>query len=221
MPEPFGVTIGIAGIILIGLIFTAINLVKDAGRFIGLGLLGFVLLILLNRAMSPSGNLNNPGTNPNSTYPNPNASNYPDSNSTYPNPNSTYPNPNASNYPNSSSPNASTSPVRRSPSPSFSLDSVSKGISDFAKSVSKGLDRFVYGDPNAVESPSNQQADGQRIEPNSSQAELPPEQQGYQIRPDGVPSRVSTLVVPDSSATDTSGVARSRAGAGRPVSAWW
>ncbi|MBW4658161.1 MAG: hypothetical protein KME15_05770 [Drouetiella hepatica Uher 2000/2452] len=217
MPEPFGVTIGIAGIILIGLIFTAINLVKDAGRFIGLGLLGFVLLVLLNRTMSPSGNLTNPGSNPN--YPNPNIPISPSPYTTYPDPTFTYPNSNNSPNPN---PDASTSPTQRSPS--FSFDSVSKGISDFAKSVSEGLDRFVYGDPNAVEPPPDRQADG-RTEPESSQVELPPEQQGYQIRPDGVPSRVSTLVVPDSPssarAPNAATAGAGGAGANRPVSAWW
>lgn len=43
MPEQLVVVIGIVGIVLIGLAFTAIDLVKDAGRLIGLGLLVFWL----------------------------------------------------------------------------------------------------------------------------------------------------------------------------------
>jgi len=216
MPEPLVLTVGIAGIILIGLAFTAINLVKGAARLIGLGLLGFLFVVLLNRMMSPSGNL----TSPNSNFPNSsNSPNFPNSS-------------NSPNFPNSStsptypsSPNSSTSPDQRRPS-SFSLDSVSRGISDFVKSVSKGLDQFVYGDPYAVEPPSDQQTNGQYLEPDSSQSgSLPPGQPSYQIRPDGVPSRVSTLVVPEDSAasTGTSGAPSSNTGTSvsRPVSAWW
>ncbi|HEY9630268.1 MAG TPA: hypothetical protein V6C84_23490 [Coleofasciculaceae cyanobacterium] len=213
MPEPFALTVGIAGIILIGLAFTAINLVKDAGRLIALALLAFLAVILLNRTMSPSNNFTYPNSSGSNSVPNssnspgfPNSSNSPD-----------FSNPSvAPTYPGV--PNSSTSPTQR-PRSSFDFDSASKGISDFAKSVSRGIDEFVYGNPYAVEPSPSEIEPG--VEPGSTQTRsVPPEQQGYQIRPDGVPSRVSTLVEPDAPGR-TGGAAGSSGAAGRPVSAWW
>lgn len=125
-----------------------------------------------------------------------------------------------------SSPTYPTSPNQ----PQFpsSLDSAYQGFSSLVQRALNGIDNFVYGNPYDVgQQPLGQQpAEGQRLQPAPTADAQSPEP-GYQIRPDGVPSRVSTLVesptsgttVPPGTAAGTSNNARPSSV--RPVSALW
>jgi hypothetical protein len=175
MPDQLVVLIAVIGIVIVGFAFTAIDLVKDAGRLIGLGLLVFLVVLLLNRALPQTATID-----PSSPY----------------SPAPSYP----------SSPNQPTSPP-------FSFDAAYNGFSNFIRSALRGIDEFVYGNPYSV---------GQQPAPDSQPAEsVPPEDQGYQIRPDGVPSRVSTLVEPEPATGAPTTAAPASTSRRRPVSAWW
>lgn len=219
MPDQLVVLASVAGIVLVGLAFTAIDLVKDAGRLIALGLLAFLGILLLNRTL-PSSEPYSPNaysspdaySSPNTYSPNNPPSTY--SPNTYP-PN-TYP-PNTyspGNYPPGTAPSqpfTTDNPAapNQAPSSSFGLDEALNGISRFVQSVFTRIDEFVYGEPYAV----NQQP--QPLQPDSSQQPAQPSEPGYQIRPDGVPSRVSTPVesAPTTRPTSTTG--------SRPIPALW
>jgi type II secretory pathway pseudopilin PulG len=198
MPEELVVLIAIVGIVLVGLAFTAINLVDKAGQFIGLALLIFLGVLLLNRAL------------PTPSYPEAYLPGDPSPSSPYP-PGS-YP-------PSASRPFTTNDPAapNQTPSRSFNFDTALDDLSGFVQSAFNRIDEFVYGDP-YVANPQPLQPDD-AVSPPLAQQPQPPEQSGYQIRPDGVPSRVSTLVEPNAPAAARP--AASPGGGSRPVSAWW
>jgi hypothetical protein len=219
MPEQLVILIAIAGIVIVGLAFTSIDLIKDAGKLIGLALLAFLAILLLNRTM--------PSSAPSSTYSSsPTAPSYPPgsypsgayspgayspgaySPGAYPpTPYAAQPNP----APNPAIPNFSSKP--------FSADSALNGLSGFVKTAFDRIDEFVYGNPYAADQPSRSlQPDPSSQQP-AAIAEQPidqPAEPGYQIRPDGVPSRVSSPVESPAPVTRSASTANSRT-----VSAWW
>ncbi|MBD3882977.1 hypothetical protein IFO70_14515 [Phormidium tenue FACHB-886] len=209
MPDQLVVLASIAGIVLVGLAFTAIDLVKDAGRLIALGLLAFLAILLLNRTLPT----NEPYSS--DTYSSPDAYSSNDPANTYPRntyPPGTYP---PGTYPPGTTPSqpfTSDDPAapNQTPSSSFSLDNALDSLSRFGQSVFTRIDEFVYGEPYAV----NQQPQPLQPDPASQQPAQPAEA-GYQIRPDGVPSRVSTPVESAPAARPTSTTR------GRPVPALW
>ena len=231
MPEQLVILIAIAGIVIVGLAFTSIDLIKDAGKLIGLGLLAFLAVLLLNRTMPSSTTTStysssptapgtyppsaySPGTYPPGTYP---PSTY--SPGTYPP--GTYP---PSTAPNAAQPNSSTNPTspNASASKSYNVDSAFNGFSGFVKSAFDRIDEFVYGSPYAVDQPdrSLQPAPASQQPATTAEQPIEPAQPGYQIRPDGVPSRVSSPV--DSASVTNAPVTRPASTASsRTVSAWW
>ena len=226
MPEQLVILIAIAGIVIVGLAFTSIDLIKDAGKLIGLGLLAFLAVLLLNRTMPSStttatysSSPTAPGNYPPNTYP-PNTY----SPGTYPPgtyPPSTYP---PSTAPNAAQPNSPANPTipNSSASKSYSVDSAFNGLSGFVKSTFDRIDEYVYGTPYAVDQPDRSlQPDPASQQPTvTAEQPIEPAQPGYQIRPDGVPSRVSSPV--DSAPVSHAPVTRSASTAGsRTVSAWW
>ncbi len=218
MSEQLVILIAIAGIVIVGLAFTSIDLIKDAGKLIGLALLAFLALLLLNRTM--------PSSTPSSTYSSsPTAPSYPPGSypsGTYP-PGTyspgTYPPTPYTTQPNSAQPNPA---IPNSSSKPFSADSALNGLSGFVKTAFDRIDEFVYGSPYAVDQPSRSlQPDTSVSQQPAAPAEQPidqPAEPGYQIRPDGVPSRVSSPV--ESSAPVTRPATTSTANS-RTVSAWW
>lgn len=204
MPDQLLTLVGIAGIIAVGVTLTLINLIKGAGQFIAVGLLVFLGVIMLNRTLFSPEVATVPSNPPAQSFPNPTypgSQNFPGSQT---NPNIQNPGiPNAQNPP--------LTPDQR-PRSSVTLDSISEGISRFARTVFSSIDEFVYGSPYAVEPPSSTETAAQP---------LLPEQQGYQIRPDGVPSRVSTLVPGEDPGAGGAGNTGTVAPQRRPVSAWW
>jgi hypothetical protein len=210
MPEQLVVLMAIVGIVIVGLAFTSIKLLKDIGQFIAFGLLAFLVVLLLNRAL-PSGTTTatypaspaspySPGTYPPGTYPP----------GTYPTPYTAQP----SSPTNPAIPNSSTSG-------SFNVDSALNGFSGFVKTAFDRIDEFVYGNPYAVDQPTRSlQPDTAQPNTASQQPTVTADQPiepGYQIRPDGVPSRVSSPV--DSAAPVTRPATANTSS--RPVSAWW
>ena len=221
MPEQLVILIAIAGIVIVGLAFTSIDLIKDAGKLIGLALLAFLAILLLNRTMpsstpsstyssSPTAPSYPPGSYPSGAYPpgtySPGA--YPPG-AYPPTPYAAQPNP----APNPAIPNSSSRP--------FNPDSALNGLSGFMKTAFDRIDEFVYGTPYAVDQPSRSlQPDTSVSQQPAATAEQPidqPAEPGYQIRPDGVPSRVSS---PVESAAPVTRPATSTANS-RTVSAWW
>ena len=237
MPEQLVILIAIAGIVIVGLAFTSIDLIKDAGKLIGLALLAFLAILLLNRTMpsstpsstyssSPTAPSYPPGSYPSGTY-SPGA--YPSgtySPGAYPSgtyspgayPPGTYPPTPYAAQPNPAQPNPA---IPNSSSRPFSADSALNGLSGFVKTAFDRIDEFVYGNPYAVEQPSRSlQPDTSVSQQPAATAEQPivqPAEPGYQIRPDGVPSRVSS---PVESAAPVTRPAASTANS-RTVSAWW
>jgi hypothetical protein len=230
MPEQLVILIAIAGIVIVGLAFTSIDLIKDAGKLIGLALLAFLAILLLNRTM--------PSSAPSSTYSSsPTAPSYPPG--SYPSgssPSGTYPpgtyspgtySPGAyppGTYPSTpyaAQPNPATNPaIPNSSSKPFSADSALNGLSGFVKTAFDRIDEFVYGNPYAVDQPSRSLQPDTSVSQQPATAEQPidqPAEPGYQIRPDGVPSRVSS---PVESAAPVTRPATSTANS-RAVSAWW
>jgi hypothetical protein len=211
-------------------------------------LLAFLVILLLNRTLPSSTTTSTypssplppsaypPGAYPSSPLP---PSAYPPSTyspDAYPPgtyspgayPPGTYPTPYAAQP---SSPANPTIPPNSSDSGSFKVDSALNGFSGFIKSAFDRIDEFVYGNPYAVDQPTRSLQPDTAVsqQPDALPAEQPtePPAPGYQIRPDGVPSRVSSPV--NSSAPVTSAPATrapvtrpaTSTSSSRPVSAWW
>lgn len=143
MPEWMLIVIAIAGIFLIGLFFSAIDLIKDFAKVVFISLFVFLLILLANRTLAPNEPEPYFGQN---NYPPDSEFVEPDGLNNYP-PDSEFIEPNGSEI-----------------EPSAGNGS-NAGISDYLRNLTEDIDEFVFGPGNQYgQQPSD--ADGNGVDAN-------------------------------------------------------
>lgn len=146
MPDWMIAIAGVAGIFLIGLIFSAVDLIKDVAKTVFISLFVFIVILLANRYLTPSATEQSYTNSypPNSysfTEPPPAGSPGAD----WSNPNFSSPGSDGSGYPYSN--DSQVAPPTTGTEPSIDGNDITSRASEYFNNLTEDIREFVFGSP--------------------------------------------------------------------------